>query len=147
MISNSFHSDNHSRTSQSGIGIRLVLVLACGIPLLLTFLVPLNRLVLFDCPFLNVTGIPCPFCGFTRSIWAISAGDWVYATVNSPIALMMYAALVIVLSWNITCLLTGMKMKMRYMATLTPNRANRAAGIIIALIFFNWIYRLSLGLT
>ena len=90
MIENTPNSllSSHTR-SQSRldiIGTRLALALTTGIPLLLSFLVPINRLVLFECPFLNITGLPGPFCGFTRSIWAISAGDWIYATVNCPLA-------------------------------------------------------------
>jgi len=127
--------------------IQLALVLTTGIPLLLSFLVPINRLVLFECPFLNITGLPGPFCGFTRSIRAISAGDWVYATVNCPLAWLLYAALVSVFAWNAGCMLFGIKTTRRNI--LRPNRvrANRAIGIVIALVLLNWLYRLCLGLT
>jgi len=126
---------------------RLALALTTGIPLLLSFLVPINRLVLFECPFLNITGLPGPFCGFTRSIRAISAGDWVYATVNCPLAWLLYAALVSVFSWNAGCILFGIKTTRRNILRLNRVRANRAIGIVIALVLLNWIYRLCLGLT
>jgi hypothetical protein len=127
--------------------IQLALALTTGIPLLLSFLVPINRLVLFECPFLNITGLPGPFCGFTRSIWAISAGDWVYATVNCPLAWLLYAALVSVFAWNAGCMLFGTQASKGSIFSPARVRANRVAGIIIALILLNWIYRLCLGLT
>jgi hypothetical protein len=114
--------------------------------LLLSFLIPINRLVLFECPFLNVTGLPGPFCGFTRSIWAISAGNWVYATVNCPLAWLLYAALVGVLAWNAGSILVGTKPTSRNMLRLNRLWTNRAIGIVVALVLINWIYRLCLGL-
>jgi hypothetical protein len=126
--------------------IRLALALTAGIPLLLSFLVPINRLVLFECPFLNITGLPGPFCGFTRSIWAISAGNWVYATVNCPLAWLLYAAFVSVFAWNAGSILLGTKPTSRNMLRLNRDWTNRAIGIVVALVLINWIYRLCLGL-
>ena len=126
---------------------RLALALTTGIPLMLSFLVPINRLVLFECPFLNITGLPGPFCGFTRSIWAISAGDWVYATVNCPLSWPLYAALVSVFAWNAGRILFGIKTTRPSILRLSRVQANRVTGITIALVLLNWIYRLGLGLT
>jgi hypothetical protein len=147
MIENTLHSNKPSCIRLENFGTRLACVLITGIPLLLTFMVPIKALSLFDCPFLTITSLPGPFCGFTRSIWAISAGDWTFATFNCPLSWPLYAALVIVPTWNIACLLTGMKRKRLCKVSLTRNRANRAAGIIIALFLLNWLYRLHLGLT
>ncbi len=158
MISNTPHITNpksHIRNQQSQIQnrmhpishIRLALALTTGIPLLLSFLVPINRLALFECPFLNITGLPGPFCGFTRSIWAISAGDWVYATVNCPLAWPLYAALVGVFAWNTGHMLLGIKTTRPSILRLNRVRANRVAGITIALVLLNWSYRLCLGFT
>ena len=147
MIANTLHSDIPPRTRPDIVGIRLAWVLTTGIPLLLSFLVPINRLALFECPFFNITGLPGPFCGFTRSTWAISAGDWAYATVNCPLAWLLYAALVSVFTWNAICVLLGIKRKKPTLLNLTRAQANRAAGITSILILLNWIYRLSLGLT
>ena len=117
-----------------------------GIPLLLSFLVPIHRLIPFECPFLNLTGLPGPFCGFTRSIWAISAGNWAYATVNCPLAWLVYAALAGVFAWNAGSILFGIKTTNRNLHGLNRVRANRAMGIVIGLVVLNWIYRLSFGL-
>jgi len=127
--------------------IRFALTMTTGIPLLLSFLVPINRLVLFECPFLNLTGLPGPFCGFTRSIRAISTGNWIYATVNCPLAWLFYAALVGVFAWNAGSILVGTKPTSRNMLRLNRVRTNRAIGIVVALVLLNWLYRLSFGLT
>jgi hypothetical protein len=135
------------RPRQDFAGIRLALALTAGIPLLLSFLVPINRLFLFECPFLNITGLPGPFCGFTRSIWAISAGDWTHATVNCPLSWLLYAALAIVFALNVACMLPGIKMTEPRILSLSRVQANRAIGILLALVLLNWLYRLCLGLT
>jgi hypothetical protein len=147
MIANILHNDILPRTRLKNVGIRFALALISGVSLLLTFMVPLKVLSLFECPFLAIVGLPCPFCGFTRSLWAISAGDWWYATVNCPLAWLLYAALVFVFAGNITCLLPGTKINRLCGLSLPRNQANRAAGIIIALFLLNWLYRLHLGLT
>ncbi|MGB5746325.1 MAG: DUF2752 domain-containing protein [Desulfobacterales bacterium] len=147
MIISNLHSDIYPRTRLEILGIRLALALTTGIPLLLSFVVPIKRIILFECPFLNITGLPGPFCGFTRSIWAISAGDWTYATVNCPLAWLLYAAWVSVFAWNAVCMLPMNKMARPWIFRLTRVQANRAIGIVLALVLFNWIYRLCLGLT
>jgi hypothetical protein len=52
--------------------VHLPWALITGIPLLMSFLVPLHILPLIPCTLLRFTGYPCPFCGFTRSFWAMS---------------------------------------------------------------------------
>ena len=146
MIANTLHSDIPPRTRLEIVGMRLGLVLTAGVPLLLSFLVPINRLALFECPFLNITGLPGPLCGFTRSILAISAGDWAYATVNNPLAWLFYAVLVCVFTWNSGCVVIGINRKRPFLLNLTQSQANRAAGITIVLILLNWLYRLCAGL-
>ena len=133
---------NTAKTTHPISHIRLALALTTGIPLLLSFVVPIERLILFECPFFNITGLPGPFCGFTRSIWAISAGDWTYATVNCPLAWLLYAALVIVFALNVFCMLPGIKMTGLWVLNLTRIQANRAIGILLALVLLNWMYRL-----
>jgi len=147
MIISTLHSNLHPRTRRDIVRIRLALALTTGIPLLLSFRVSINRLVLFECPFFNMTGLPGPFCGFTRSIRAISAGDWAYATANCPLAWLLYAALVSGFAWNAVCMLPGIKMTSPWILRLTRVQANRAVGIALALVLLNWMYRLCIGLT
>ncbi len=136
-----------ARTSPGIVPIRLTLALIAGIPLLLSFLVPIDRLALFECPFLTIFGLSGPFCGYTRSVWAISAGDWVYASVNCPLSWLLYAGLVMVFAWNAGIMLLGIKMKRPCILNLTRNQANRTAAVVIVLVLINWLYRLGLGLT
>ena len=145
MLSTPFDNNKHSRARMENPAVRPALAFAAGIFLLMTFLVPIGKLSILNCPFLTLTGFPCPFCGFTRSIWAISAGDWTFATINAPLAWLLYAALVIVFAWNAGCLLLGNHKV--FLLRLTRTKANRAAKIAIAIILLNWIYRLGLGLT
>ncbi|MEJ2282716.1 MAG: DUF2752 domain-containing protein [Desulfobacterales bacterium] len=147
MIEHTLHSYKQTCPRFKNYRIRLASALTTGIPLLLTFLVPVKAFSLFECPFLTITGLPCPFCGLTRSIWAISAGDWTFATLNYPLSWLLYAALVLMAAGNITSLLTGIKIKRLYFFPLTRNQANRSTAIIFSLILLNWLYRLSLGLT
>jgi len=134
MLENSPNTIAPPRIGPAIVGMQLALALTTGIPLLLSFLVPINRLGMFECPFFNITGLPGPFCGFTRSIWAISAGDWVFATVNCPLAWLLYAALISVFTWNAGCLLLGGNMTGKFILSTNRNPANRIAGVAVALI-------------
>ena len=147
MIIYPLHSNIKPRAGLGVVGMRLALVVTAGIPLLLSFAVTIERLIPFECLFFNITGLPGPFCGFTRSIWAISAGDWAYATANCPLSWLLYAAWVIVFAWNALCMLPMNKMARPWIFSLTRVQANRAIGIVLALVLFNWMYRLCMGLT
>jgi len=147
MIISTLHSNLHPRTRRDIVRIRLALALITGLPLLLSFVVPINRLILFECFFFNITGLPGPFCGFTRSIWAISASDWAYATANCPLAWLLYAILIGGFACNAVCLLPGLRMTRPWILSLTRVQANRAVGIALALVLLNWMYRLCIGLT
>ena len=123
------------------------LALAAGVPLLLSFLIPIDRLGHLECLFLNTTSLPCPFCGFTRSIWAISDGDWVYATLNCPLAWLLYAIFIAVLAVNVGCMLSGAKTFQLRIMRFSSAQMKRATGISIALVLLNWIYRLTANLS
>ena len=126
------------------IGVHLLPALASGIPLLLSFVGFHHVIPLLPCTFLRLTGYPGPFCGFTRSIWAISAGDWSYATVNCPLAWLVYAALVLVFAWNAIGLLCGIKMIRGPFLRFSSLQKRRALVVMGALILLNWAYRLML---
>ena len=128
------------------IGVHLLPALASGIPLLLSFTGAHRIIPLLPCTFLRFTGYPGPFCGFTRSIWAISAGDWTYATINCPLAWLVYAALVLVLTWNAVGLLLGLKILRGPVLRFTSLQKRCAPFVIGVLILLNWTYRLMLDL-
>ena len=128
------------------IGVHLLPALASGIPLLLSFVRSYHVIPLLPCTFLRLTGYPCPFCGFTRSIWAISAGDWTYATINCPLAWLVYGALVLVLIWNAVGLLLGLKIIRGPVLLFRSLQKRHALVVIGVLILLNWAYRLMLDL-
>jgi hypothetical protein len=127
------------------VGTRLPLVLATGIPLMLSLLIPYQWLPLIDCTLLKLSGIPCPFCGFTRAIWAISAGEWAYATHSCPLAWLVYLLLLGVFTYNTTVLLSGAKLTKRRIFPTGIRWTRWAAGIGLVLLLLNWGYRLALG--
>ena len=128
------------------IGVHLLPALASLILLLLSFAGLHNLIPLLPCTFLRLTGYPGPFCGFTRSIWAISSGDWTYATINCPLAWLVYAALVLVLTWNAIGLLLGVKIIRGAVLRFTSVQKRFALVVIGVLILLNWAYRLMLHL-
>ena len=122
----------------------LPIALLTGLGLFLPALVSYHYLPLMKCTFLYVTGFPCPFCGFTRSFWALSAGEWYFAVRNCPLSLGVYGLMVIFFAWHSTALLLGVKMK----SGLYPLcKSVHTWWIIGAMFFLNWVYRISVGLT
>jgi hypothetical protein len=124
----------------------LLLAMITGIPLLLSFLLPLKHLSLIPCTMLWFTGYPCPFCGFTRSFWAISAGDWSYALWNAPLSGFVYIIIVAVFIWNAAALFAGIRIKPGEALRLSRLQSRWFIAFISVLFLLNWIYRLSLGL-
>jgi len=127
-------------------GVHLPLALVTGIPLLMSFLLPLNLLPLLPCTVLQLSGYPCPFCGFTRSFWAISAGDWTYALWNAPLAVPVYLIFVAVFVFNATALFGCIRIKRGNAWRLSSRQTRCLVAFIAVLFLINWIYRLSLGL-
>jgi len=122
----------------------LPFVLLTGLALALPFWVSLRSLPLIGCTFLNVTGLPCPFCGFTRSFWSIQAGDISFAVYNYPISLAIYGLVILFFIWHFVALLMGIKIES---GCYRLCRSGRVWWIIGTVFFCNWVYRLSLGMT
>jgi hypothetical protein len=98
------------------------------------------------CTFLWLTGYPCPFCGFTRSFWAMTLGDWAFAFQNSPLACLVYVMAALVFAWNATGLLLGLRLERGKFLRLRPGRGRWTIGSLTLLVLLNWAYRLILGL-
>ena len=124
----------------------LILAGLTGIPLLVSLVLPLNNLPLIPCTFLWLTGYPCPFCGFTRSFWAFSAGDWTYGLWNAPLSGILYAGFVGVFIWNAIALVAGLRIQPGPLLHFTRRQTNWIIAFISVLFLINWAYRLSLGL-
>jgi hypothetical protein len=126
--------------------VHLPWALITGIPLLMSFLVPLHILPLIPCTLLRFTGYPCPFCGFTRSFWAMSAGDWTYALWNFPLSGLLYGLFAVGFIWNSVALLGGIRLKRGRAIRLNSLKNRYLIAFLSVLFLINWVYRLSLGL-
>ena len=124
----------------------LPLAFVTGIMLLMATWVPLDLLPLKRCTFLQLTGYPCPFCGFTRSFWAMARGDWAFAMHNCPLSCLAYIMTGLVFIWNITGLLMGVKIRRGRLLRLKAGCARWAFYAVSGLFILNWAYRLINGL-
>lgn len=122
----------------------LPIALLAGLGLFLPTWVSYHDLPLMKCTFRYVTGFPCPFCGFTRSLWSISAGEWTFAVRHCPLSLGIYGLMALFFAWHSTALLLGIRMK----SGLYPLcKSVYAWWVVGAMFFLNWVYRIGFGLT
>jgi len=122
----------------------LPIALLTGLGLFPPLLVSRHSLPFMKCTFLLVTGLPCPFCGFTRSLWSISAGDWYFAAGNYPLSLGIYGLMSLFFAWHSTGLLLGLRMESGFYRLFKSGVTGWMMGV---LFFLNWVYRIGFGLT
>lgn len=128
------------------VGAHFPLALPSGLALLISFTVPLRFASLIPCTFMRLTGLPCPFCGMTRSMWALSHGDWAFAFYNSPLACLLYLLLWAVLIYNLSGLAAGVIILPGRILRLSKKHGSAVAGVGLILLLLNWIYRLAMGM-
>ena len=141
-----FLSVTRPRSYWDVVGAHFPFALVTGIPLFVSKWIPVDLLPLRPCTFLQLTGYPCPFCGFTRSFQTMSHGDWAFAMYNSPIACLVYVGLLVVFVWNAAGLLFGVKLSRNRFLRLKAGRARWGIAIFSVLLALNWVYRLGMGL-
>ena len=124
----------------------LPLAVISGSALLLPYLVTPRSLQFIPCTFLRLTGIPCPFCGFTRSFWAVAAGEWGTALTNCPLVFGVYFFTVVLFVWNASALIFSIVLLPGPVFRSTPARRRKIAGFVCGLFLLNWGYRLIMGL-
>ncbi len=124
----------------------LPLAVISGSALLLPYVTTPQGLPLIPCTFLRVTGIPCPFCGFTRSFWAVAAGEWGTALINCPLVFGLYLFTVVLFVWNASALISGMVLLPGPLFRSTPARRRKIVCLVCGLFLLNWAYRLVMGL-
>jgi len=132
---------------RDGGGLHLPIALIADQALLLSALVPLDYVPFKTCTFLHLTGYPCPFCGYTRSFWALSRGNWAYAMYNCPLSVPVYGIVVFHFLWNAVALLLGLRMRTNPFPRLRPGIAPWVWVSVSVLVALNWAYRLAIGLT
>jgi hypothetical protein len=128
------------------VGAHLLPALISGFPLMLSLWIPLKLVPMLPCSFLRLTNYPCPFCGFTRSFWAISNGEWAFALNNYPLVGLLYLIVVLVFIWNMAGLISGKILIRGRALRMNPNRMRLLLVSGIILFMLNWVYRLSAGL-
>jgi len=141
-----FLSVTRPRSYWDVVGAHFLPALVTGILLFASRWIPLNLLPLRPCTFLQLTGYPCPFCGFTRSFQAMSHGDYAFALYNSPIACLVYVGVVVVFVWNAVGLLFGVKLSRNRFLRLKTGKARWGIALFAVLLALNWVYRLGIGL-
>jgi len=115
-----------------------------ALPLFWAHTVQLTHLPLLPCWFLEFSGLPCPFCGYTRSFQAMAGGDFVYAFSNCPMACVLYIACICMVLWNGAAMVSGMRVERGSLFRIIPEK--RAWIFLVCPILINWGYRLISGL-
>ena len=126
------------------LGPHLPFFLMGGLPLLFAHTIKLKNLPLIPCLFLNFSGSPCPFCGYTRSFQAMANGNFIYAFRNCPLACVFYISCIFMFIWNGGAIVSGMRLETGKLLRIVFKP--RAWFFIFCLILINWGYRLVCGL-
>lgn len=84
------------------------------------------------CLFQEVTGINCPFCGITRSICAITEGNFFYATRLNISSLFIFASFIIQVTLRIISIRNISKVK------VIMKISKSIDYILLGIIFINW---------
>lgn len=99
------------------------------------------------CFFKRTTGIPCPSCGNTRSILAITSGDFYNAILINPLGYIVTAVLLIFPFWllyDVTLQKDSLyKSYLQFEKTVSKKAV---AILLILLILLNWIWNIQKGL-
>lgn len=127
------------------VGVHLPGVILAG-GLLLAAYLPWQRLPLRACMFLQLTGCPCPFCGYTRGFMDLAHGRWAAAWHGCPLAVALLGALLLVLGWNLAGLAGGVILGRGRLLRPGPRAARVLLALAAALVLGNWAYRIAAGL-
>ncbi|RJP93861.1 MAG: DUF2752 domain-containing protein [Desulfobacteraceae bacterium] len=126
------------------LGFHLPFFLVSGLPLLIAHTIRLNELPLVPCLFIQYSGLPCPFCGYTRSFQAMADGNFVYALNNCPLSCVLYLACLFMFIWNGAAIFSGMRFERgRFLRVILKQRT---WFFLLCLVLMNWGYRLMFGL-
>ncbi|MBW2103518.1 MAG: DUF2752 domain-containing protein [Deltaproteobacteria bacterium] len=117
--------------------------LVSGLVLALARWFPLQWLPLRSCAFLEMTGYPCPFCGYTRAFWAMARGEWGTALHNCPLGALLFVGVAVLFVWS----LFGVAGRGVEAQRLRKRRFSSSWMVVFlsCLVLGNWIYRLAMG--
>lgn len=115
------------------------------IVLLVSRFIPLVYIPMRPCLFLEYTGVPCLFCGYTRSFWELMQGQWLVAMHESPLTLAVWLGVVFFFAFHTTACLFGKKLRISpRLKDRIPFR--RLFYIGATAVIINWLYRIAAGL-
>ena len=99
------------------------------------------------CLIKNVTGIPCPSCGSTRSVIAITHGNFFDALSLNPFGFLIAFIMLILPLWIILDILRRNDSLYSFYKRLeTFLKKPRYAVPLILLVLLNWIWNITKGL-
>jgi len=91
-----------------------------------------------------VTGVPCPACGTTRSVHAITKGNWKEAFFINPFGYMALTAMIILPIWLIADVVTN-KRSLYSSVHIVESRLKQnkvLASALAIIIIVNWIWNI-----
>ena len=94
------------------------------------------------CVFKTLTGLPCPTCGVTRTVIALSRGDFAHGLFMNPLAALACGAGLLYLAYAAAVLALRLP---RFRPLVSPAGARVARIATVAAIATNWIWLIATG--
>lgn len=120
-------------------------LLVLPVYLIATLISPGQRLW-FPCKFKELTALPCPTCGFTRSFLWMGHGNYGRAFVTSPLAGILFLAVIFFLSGNLAALLLRVHIKPGPFFRWKKRGWTIFFIGCLALMMADWVYRCMHGI-
>jgi hypothetical protein len=99
------------------------------------------------CLFKLVTNVPCPTCGATRSVLAITNGDFINAVLINPLGYLIACIMTILPIWTAFDFISKRNsLQLAYKKAEGYLRKPNVAVPLILLVILNWIWNISKGL-
>ncbi|MFT6883466.1 MAG: hypothetical protein ACI83W_000858 [Marinoscillum sp.] len=99
------------------------------------------------CLIKQTTGFPCPSCGTSRSVLALTDGNFQQAIMTNPFGLIVFTIMLILPFWMLFDLATKRtSMHTCYLKSEEVLRKKMIAIPLICMVLINWIWNINKGL-
>lgn len=99
------------------------------------------------CLIKQITGFPCPSCGTSRSVLALTDGNFQHAIMTNPLGFIVFAIMLILPLWMLFDLATKRSsMHICYLKSEEALKQKMIAIPLICLALINWIWNINKGL-
>ncbi len=142
-MKNSFFAIEHPASYRRVAGFHLPYVVITAPFLLAARFMPSDLNIIPACLFQRLTGMPCMFCGYTRAFQAIARLRFAHALRDNPAALILFAIMLAVLTWNLAGLIS--KRIIRRGTLLRTGNPKLVGWGLLAIFLLNWMYRLAMS--